>query len=81
MALIYPYTYSVPFVAVCLSLFSALMLWWVLPIKWTFYVSGALIVAHLFLRDAANMQMQYHDPMAGIPPNAGFYQGPQLVGA
>ncbi|CAB9523377.1 expressed unknown protein [Seminavis robusta] len=68
--------------SISLCIFSALVLWWALPIKWTFYLSGFLIVAHVLFRDASSMQMQgYQDPMAGIPHNAGFYQGPQLVGA
>lgn len=67
-----------------MTLFSAFALWYLLGghFKWTCYLSGGLSCAHALFRNAANLQNQqtYTDPMI-MQTDAGFYQGPQIVGA
>lgn len=71
-------------IAGAMSVFSAIILWWILgsTFKWTLYLSGFLTLGHALFRDSLALQNQnmYSDPMI-IPSDAGFYQGPQIVGA
>lgn len=68
-----------------MTLFSAFALWYLLggAFKWTCYLSGGLSCVHALFRDTANLQgnaQSYTDPMI-TQTDAGFYQGPQIVGA
>ena len=67
-----------------MSVFSAILLWWLIggTFKWTLYLCGFLSLGHALFRDSNSLQNQqtYTDPMI-IPNDAGFYQGPQIVGA
>ena len=79
-------SYTLPFSSTAggMTVFSAIALWWLLggTFKWTLYLSGFLTLGHALFRDAGSLQNQgaYTNPMI-IPSDAGFYQGPQIVGA
>jgi len=49
---------------------------------WTIYLSGALIVAHLVMRNSGQLQLAYQDDFqggAGMGGAGGFYQQPQIL--